>query len=114
MKTQKIATVLAAAAAGLALTFAAAVPANATPQYYGGTLTCPSNKIAQVTFTTSAAGYLSFYSKKLPGGYTKNSFIKLSYLKTYTYKAKASGPVTYEIMLDLPAYQNLTRWATCV
>ena len=94
MKNPKARTVLAAAAVSLALVFTGAAPATAGPKV-GGSISCPANMSARISFTTNYSGSLTFYSPGYGVKYGAVSWKDTSKRVYRSYNAPRRGPVSW-------------------
>ena len=94
MKNPKARTVLAAAAVSLALVFTGAAPATAGPKV-GGSIACPANMTARISFTTNYSGSLTFYSTGYGVKYGAVSWKDTSSRVYRSYTSPRRGPVSW-------------------
>ena len=109
MKNHKARVILAVAATSLALVLSGATPASASVD--NGSISCPSNMAARVSFTSTYSGAIDWYTT---GGtwFRSNTWGANNGNVTYrTYVATRTGPVKWNIPNP---YAHGDIYATCV
>jgi len=114
MKSRKPLTFLVTAAASLALVIGGATPANAASAL--GSINCPSNMVAKVSFmTTTKAGVIQWYSKYPDGNLGQKSWAA-GKARLLTMYAPRGGTVYWSLprggTAATPPVTNI--YATCV
>jgi len=109
MKNRTSLTVMAAAATSLALVFGGVAPASAAGPKVGGSISCPANMHARISFTTTYEGSFTLYSKGYGVKYANFTWKQTSKPVYRTYSSPRNGAVSW--MLLATGSDNF--YATC-